>query len=298
MIILNSQVSGRFKFEVTKKNGEKRVIADWFQNLITNSGLDLIGTISNYLSFCRVGTGSGIPENADAYLDNQIAYTSYTESTSHGTFGTSPRYVWYKITKRFAEGIATGNLSEVGMSNTDGQDSGDVLFSRALILDGEGDPTTITVLANETLDVTYEFRRYIPESDTTGTVELRGNNHNYTGRASLWTSWKYLFYGGGGISSIPGMDVYNGVISDIDGFPDGTGSSTTSKTIYNYSNGNYYRDWKFSLALDQGNLSGFISACRVDMIGSYYQFGFSPDIEKTSDDIMSLTFRASWSRRT
>ncbi len=32
------------------------------------------------------------------------------------------------------------------------------LFSRALIVDAEGDPTTIAKLADEQLDVEYEFR--------------------------------------------------------------------------------------------------------------------------------------------
>ncbi len=292
MITLHSQISGRFKFEAVKRNGERRTLAE-FPNLITNSGLDLIGTTSYYLNYCRVGSGSGTPAVTDSYLGNQIASTSSNSGTpTNGTQGTSPIYRWYKVTKRFAEGVAAGNLSEVGMSDS----ATGVIYSRALILDGAGDPTTITVLSNETLDVTYEMRRYIPESDTTGSVELRGNTHNYTGRASLWESWKIPF---GAHIAIPyTMRVYDGTIGTISGDPSGLSTSTNTRTVDSYSNGNYYRDWKYDFSLSEGNLTNFISACRVGMIGAYYQFGFSPDIEKTSDDIMSLTFRASWSRRT
>ncbi len=296
MITLNSEVSGRFKFEAVKRNGDRRILAE-FPNLILNNGLDLIGTTAYYLNYCRVGSGSNAPQVTDSYLGNQTAYTNTTSgSTTNGTQGTSPIYRWYKVTKRFAEGVATGNISEVGMSSTDGNNTGDVLFSRALILDGSGNPTTITVLSNETLDVTYEFRRYIPETDVTGTVELRGNTHNYTGRACMWASWHMPFQGG--TSPNDQMRVYDGTIGDITGAPSGSNSYTDTETIYSYSNGNYYRDWKYSLSLSQGNLTNFISAARIGMVGAYYQFGFSPDIEKTSDDIMSLTFRASWSRRT
>ncbi len=298
MIALESQVSGRFKFVAVNRNGERRILADWFPNLITDAGLDLIGNTPSYLSYCRVGSGSGTPANSDSYLDNQIAYTGTQQSTSSGTSGVSPRYLWYKTTKRFAEGVAAGNISEVGMSNTSGNDTGDVLFSRALILDGEGNPTTITVLSDETLDVTYEFRRYIPETDTTGTITLRGTEHTYTGRASLWTSWDENFSGGYAPNSDERMYVYDGTIGDIDGSPNGSSKNTITENILTYSNGNHYRDWKSSLSLDQGNLTNFISACKVSLVGAWYQFGFSPDIEKTSDDIMTLTFRASWSRRT
>jgi len=90
MIALESQVSGRFKIEAVKRNGDRRVLAE-FSNMILNSGLDLIGTTTNYLNYCRVGSGTTAPQVTDSYLESQIAYTSSTSgSATSGSQGTSP----------------------------------------------------------------------------------------------------------------------------------------------------------------------------------------------------------------
>src|SRR5690606_31940294 len=49
---------GRFKLEAERPDGQRRLLADWFPNLITNAGLNRIGTSSGWLTACAVGTGS------------------------------------------------------------------------------------------------------------------------------------------------------------------------------------------------------------------------------------------------
>ena len=51
---------------------------------------------------------------------------------------------------------------------------------RALILDGGGSPTTLTILSDETLDVTYTIRVYPPTTDVTGSITLDGVSYGYT----------------------------------------------------------------------------------------------------------------------
>jgi len=169
-----------------------------------------------------------------------------------------------------------------------------------LVLDGAGSPTTITVLSDEYLDVTYECRRYLPEGDVTPyTIELRGITHTITGgRASNITStttWPLPFSAASAYQI--NCKVYDGTIGAITGYPSGVSSNAYTKSILAYTNGNHYRDWKYNFSLTQGNLTNFISAIGVYLVGGYYQFGVSPDIEKTSDDIMNFTFRASWGRK-
>src|SRR5690606_8917143 len=104
-------------------------------------------------------------------LGSRIASSNTVPSNTAGTTSAAPYYTWMRKTFRFAAGVATGNLSEVGISwLTTG-----ALFSRALILDSGGLPTTITVLADEVVDVTYEFRIMAKTDDETGSVTFTGS---------------------------------------------------------------------------------------------------------------------------
>ncbi len=296
MISMKSKLCGFYKLEaISAKTGKKRLLMDWFPNLITNGGLDRIGTASDWLNYCHVGAGNTAPANSNTALETFVGSASVNSQTD-GVSGSSPYYRWLKKVYRFNPGEATGNIAEVGIGWTAATGS---LFSRALILDGGGSPTTITILSDEYLDVTYECRRYLPESDSSShNVTLRSIVHTITGgRAAYITNtsyWSMPFHGG---DALVACYVYDGTIGAITSQPSGSSTTTTTKEVAAYVPGNHYRDWTYSFALDQGNLGGYISAIRVFLAGGNYQFGVSPDIEKTSDDIMSLTFRASWGRK-
>ena len=298
MITMHTKLCGFYKFEATNiKTGKKRLLADWFPNLITNIGLDRIGTAYDWITYCQVGSGSSAPDFGDTGLSNYIGVTYTSVGTTTGVSGSSPYYRWYKKIYRFNPGDATGNIAEVGVGWVNGSGG---LFSRALVLDGAGSPTTITVLSDEYLDVTYECRRYLPEGDVTPyTIELRGVTHTITGgRATYITNtsyWSLPFQGG--TADQHSCYVYDGSIGVLTGVPSGASTSTSTNSKLTYTNSNHYRDWKYDFSLTQGNLTNFISAIAVGLVGGWYQFGVSPDIEKTSDDIMSLTFRASWGRK-
>ena len=108
------------------------------------------------------GTGNSTPVVSQTILDNQTGVSSSGIET-YGSTTSSPYYGYKIFTFRFNQGIAAGNISEIGVgwSGTTPLQ----LFSRTLIKDINGDPTTITVLADETLDVIYELRLYAPETD-------------------------------------------------------------------------------------------------------------------------------------
>jgi len=301
-IDIKLEVAGRFKFEAfkTDKDGEeiagsRRVLADWFTNLITDNGLDLIGSSSSYLQYCQVGSGSGTPANGDTALGTRIAATSTVNATASGTQGSAPYFCYRRNTYRFAEGDAAGNLAEVGV----GAASTANLFSRALILDGDGDPTVITVLADETLDVTYELRCYCPTVDWTGTVTISAVDYDITGRAANCTNTSAWLISQLGVSNSVGFPtVYNGAIGAITTTPSGSTASASTVSTAAYSNGTYRRDGTVGWALAAGNVAGGITALMVKFGIGTYQFGFDPAIPKDSSTVLDLTFRNSWARKT
>ncbi|HIQ53190.1 MAG TPA: hypothetical protein EYH51_08015, partial [Pseudomonas pachastrellae] len=184
---IHEDAEGWYKFEAVRPDGTKRVLADWFPNLITDAGLERMASNSDWLGYCQVGSGNNPPNVLDTALANRVGSSNTAQASASGAQAEEPYFCWQRRTVRFAEGVAAGNLSEVGMGWT----SSGNLFSRALILDSEGNPTTITVAADEILDVTYEFRFYPRLTDVTGSVTLTGNiagTYDYVMRAASVTS--------------------------------------------------------------------------------------------------------------
>src|SRR5690606_39029584 len=117
---------------------------------------------------------------------------------------------------QFGQVKSAGNLSEVGIlrSSTTGP-----LWSRALILDGQGNPTTITVLPDDFLTCYYTLRIMIPKEDAVFNIDVdygedgivptvvtgRPLNANSSSVGDGWglqtaqtSTWAYLqFYTGG-----------------------------------------------------------------------------------------------------
>lgn len=297
-LVLPSFVSGRYRMTANNRRGKTRVVADWFDNLITDNGLNQLGTLghSTYASYCRVGSGSTAPANSNTSLVSQIASTSTTQSTVSGAAASSPYYGYVQLTKRFAEGVATGNLSEVGMGATA---SGADLFSRALILDGGGSPTTITILSDETLDVTYELRFYSPASDVTGSIVIGGVTYNYTLRTRVATSSIWAPNSSAPGTATTSLFAFNGAIGAVTASPSGTSSNSSSLSLASYSSSSYYRDLTITYGLNNGNLAGGILATVFTMnsnSGQQYQMGFDVAIPKDSTKILTFVHRFSWAR--
>lgn len=289
---LISKLAGYYKLEIEKPNGERKIVADWFPNLITNTGLDRIGVSTTYLNYCQVGAGSTAPAVTDNSLVSYLAETNVPSSTT-GNSGSSPYYSWDTKVYTFTAGVATGNVSEVGISYT----SIGPLFSRALILDGVGSPISITVAADEVLYVTYQLRRYVPEVDTGGVVTIDTVDYTFVGRAANADSKSYWPCVFSYHMNTFNLSTYNGSIGAITSTPSGaSGTSTGTLNITAYTPGSYATEWEWEFSLAQGNAVGGISAVLCSCAGGVYQFSFSPVIPKTSDKIMTLTFTTGWGR--
>ena len=292
---------GFFKLEAIRPDGRVRPLTGWFPNLITDVGLNRIGT-NSYLIACHVGTNNTAPSDSDTGLAGYLAGTTTKQSDSEGARSSAPYYGWKRITYRFAAGVAAGNIAEVGIASA-AANAGSVNFSRALVLDELGDPTTVTVLSDEVLDVTYEIRLYPPLDDVTGTITVTGSgDHDYTLRASNVTS--NIAWGGvlGGRASFSPygtvhLSVYNGTIGAITSSPSGTSASVPA-TNNSYSNNSLTLTGFGTFGLNAANLSGGISAVRyVTSLGAY-QYSLDPIISKTDTKTLVLTNRISWGRYT
>lgn len=139
-----------------------------FHNLVLTTGLARMA-VDTWINRCCVGTGNSTPVASQVALDNFLASTKTTALGTTDTGGiqvTEAPFYWFgRSTWRFNVGVATGNISEVGLGWGDSN-----LWNRALVKDIEGNPTTITVLADEYLDVISEVRIYPKES--TGVFNL------------------------------------------------------------------------------------------------------------------------------
>lgn len=302
---ISAGVAGYFKLEaVNAETGERRVLADWFPNLITDLGMDRIGAGSSLFGAAMVGDGSTPPANGDGQLANWVASGGSLQGTSGGYVPGTPFHMASRATYRFAQGAAAGNLTEVGMSW--GSVSGN-LFCRSLIKDGNGNPTTITVLASEYLDVTYELRFYPPQTDQSFNLTIAGVTHACTIRAaqtSQWVHYESLFYGGAsfttGSSSNQNYLYSSGAsLGPVTGGPTGAASvtSVSAATNQTYVAGSYTKHGTLSIGLNDGNLSGGISAYVFQTYIGCYQVTFNPPIAKTNTKTMTISPAISWARR-
>lgn len=149
---INNSVGARFKLVVRKASTEEITReTEWFKNIVLDTGLNQM-SVGTWIDRVRVGSGNSTPVASQTQLDNTIASTTALFGGS-GTVSqqttTSPYYLAANRTYRFAEGVAAGNISEVGCGWGNGLD----LWNRALVKDLNGNPTTITVLSDEFLDV-------------------------------------------------------------------------------------------------------------------------------------------------
>lgn len=301
--MITAGIAGRFKLEaVNVETGERRELAPWFNNLITDSGLNAWGT-GGILGGCVVGTGSTTPAVSDTALATWRAYSNTITSSVLGGQATVPYYSSVTRVYRFAAGTATGNLTELGVCVGS---STTALFSRTLIKDGSGNPTTITVLASEALDVTYELRLYAPSADVPHSTVIAGVTYTGVVRAANVTSFVssgYTWYLGNSMGGAIDLmqpsysaRVGNGAIGAATTSPGGTNVDVGDVVASAYSNGSLARTGTLTLGLSQGNVAGGITSALIPTKLGAYQISFSPAVPKDATKVLTLGLTLSWAR--
>ena len=176
------------KFQLIVKNVKTGKVTDtgWIDNLVLNSNFDnaFIPT-GSFFTYINLGTGSVVPTLADTSLDNFLVNLSVGAASS-SLAGASTDFVdpiystsagWEST---FALGAVVGNISEIGLSRGNNSD----YLTRALITDGVGDPTTITLGVDDILTVNYRMGYEMDTSHAAGaiTVDFDGSNIDLTAK--------------------------------------------------------------------------------------------------------------------
>ena len=254
-------------------------------------------SVGTWIDRVRVGSGNSTPVASQTQLDNTIASTttvlSGSELTSKQTT-TSPYYAAAKRTYRFAEGVAAGNISEVGC----GWGTGLALWNRALVKDLNGNPTTITVLSDEFLDVIVEVR-YYPTQSFSGSFNLLNktggivSNHTYTGLPQLSESTSVSFGKvSGGLT-----DIYGGSINNVNTNPTSSLGQVSASSAYPSP-----KTLTCTSSLPLNIANGSIKTVRQGFntitasTDSSYKFEIAPPIVKTNQMVLSFKFSISWDR--
>lgn len=303
------------RYKLIRRKADDTIVEEsaWSDNMILNNGLDYFGSVfgTAQLRQCHVGSGNTPPAAGNGSLEIFVAGTSDDTFVSSFVESTTARYTTITTRWRFAAGVAEGNISEVGIaiSATDNIDSGAPLFSRALVVDGAGSPTTITVLADEILDVMWEYTKYAPAEDIAGIVSIDIDGtptaHNYTIRPcniiSGGSSWSTSIH-----SRIDAVPPNSGNMSN---FGSGAGNSTmgapftvlsgtaeagTSMSASTYISGDYFIDTTLVFGLDVCNFVGGITALKFNNGVVGWMMEISPAIQKINTKSFSLTLRNVW----
>lgn len=317
------RMKGLYKLRVHKaKSGTVTKETGWMDNVITNLGLGYFHTQPHFGAFdssgatfnnVAVGSGSTTPTVNDTTLTSYVASVSAGElggGTGWLTYNSSgyvpaaspnPPYWWARINYLFPTGVAAGNLTEIGVypggtSYTNG------LFSHALIVDAGGNPTTITVLSDEVLTVTYQINYYIDTSDTAFSFNL--NSSPVTGIYRMCNIGTTPNLNGGLDGNVPTVGFYTGAIGTVTGQPTGQigvsqGNSNPGSFIdwvNDIANsGTWYYD--YTLTMPTGTATGTIASITYNHGLLQYQFGnLSTPIVKTSGQQLQMSFRGSWGR--
>lgn len=334
MISMKQRVSGRYKLMRVK--AESRAVVEetpwiveetpWCKNLLTYPFFNNAFTGNSYLKGCVVGAGTSAPAESDTSLASYLASTTDQQSlTTTRNYTVSPRYVSYAVRFRFGEGVAAGNVSEVGIvtSSTAGSitiNSGTQISSRARVTDEHGNPTSITVLPDEFLDVVWELYVYAHE-DVAGTVSLDINgvptNFDFTMRSIGMNTTQY-WYGGPTSTSNTGGRLPDGrlavgtgtglgsacvIVEDTsliayDGTPTRMSGSTgnfTTKVDAPYTSNSKELSTVIRVPLNNGNIAapGFRSVI-LQQHHAAHQILFDDYILKSNLEVFELDFTIQW----
>lgn len=276
-----------------------------FKNLITNIGLNRIGTGGIALNM-YVGTGGGVPAITDTSMFTLRAQTTGTR-TAMNPAGAPTYHAIATFVATFDQGATSGNLTEVGVGWNDSPVNS--IFSHALIVDGMGNPVTLTVLADEILTVTYILHCYTTLTDVTGTVTISGNDYDYIIRACNQPvsnqAAALLGVGASGQGSINPIaaTTFSGNISAVTTEPTGNIGSINSFSggtfVHPYVSNTLQIEGSFTFNITQGNgPSGTRTVSFAWPSLGTFQCQFEPPIPKDNTKTMTFRFRWTWARHT
>lgn len=306
-IPLKVSVGGIFTLRVYR-NGNLRQIVGPFENLVLNQGLDILcgdvtfggSTAASVMSFIDVGTGTNTPAITDSTLQTPLGNPQIYTSIGSPTYVAGPP-AYHTVTGVYTYplGALVGNISEIGAGGASANYGPPVarpfyLFSRALIVDGGGHPTVISLTSADQLVVTYELRRYLDLTTNTGSVIISGVTYGtqtqiYSVTTGITAPNVTAPYSG---------TIFNGystttLVAPTDTSIPGSAGPSNAFTFDAYSPGSFYRTCYATISP-----SAFTTA--IGSIGlilwGKWQIVMTPTIPKTADNALTLHFSFSFTQ--
>ncbi|WP_180122972.1 hypothetical protein [Acinetobacter sp. YH12086] len=303
MFNIETQVGAKFK-AIVKKGNRVTKESGWSNNLVLDAGLNRM-SVGTWINRCCVGTGNSDPNAGQTMLDSFVASTTSPKNgLAVANTSVAPYYYGYRLTWVFAIGTATGNLSEVGLGWGDNN-----LWNRALLRDAAGNPTTITVLSDESLEIIAEVRCY-PSATISGSFQLVDKNdvliseHTYAGLPVIANASTGSF-SRVELGYAAGISEYRNAMSSKDPMPTGI---TTLPLMYaiDTANGNTttYPTPTSAKAVctfppskaNYAHKTLFLRNTLLADTGIGYKLEISPTISKTSLESLVYEFTLSWGR--
>ena len=309
----NMGIAGEFRCVVKRADGSVKLDTGYQKNLILDQGLDYFGSDDTTYSFnsaCVVGTGNSIPKVTQTKLDNAVGYAilaGVDDKKDYDVVRDGNLYKTSRQCKYSIKGLDNANITEVGLASRFSSNTNYSLNTRALIKDSNGNPTTITVLSGEQLDIYYKVWRIFDLTDKTGTFNLLDGvggsvAYNYKTRpAHVGTSsFANLNLDAMGTINSLSLQLATGDLAAVTSAPTGGSSMSSAKTLSPYVLGSYKRVVTLSLSISVANFAIRSMLVSLPFIGTWQvRFGSVADdspLTKTATQTLSIPIEFSWGR--
>jgi len=260
---VGSRVKGRFKLRAMKGNIIMRESA-WCPNIIVNGAFDfwLQNATSIGIMGFVAGAGTATPQPTDTSLQSYLGGGgSVEEGWVIRNTTVSPRSITIGVRIRASEGAIVGNVAEIALcrGTTGTPNNSTPIFNRARVVDEMGNPTTITVLSDEVLEVIYEITLYAIDGATgTLTINIDGTptNFDYEIRPISMndTTW-WEITGNVGIPHVTGQTTFGDPSASSAPAGYSTSNRFISRVLAPYVIGSKERLQTIRLPLNNGNIA-------------------------------------------
>jgi len=284
-------LAGYFKLEVEKPDGSIKELAPFQKNLILDQGLDA----NAYKDYCHIGTGTSTPVVTQTGLDALVAIKVGGAAGGNTNSGAEPYYTDSVRIYSFAVGAFNGEaLAEIGLGGPEAAS----LWSRSLIKDVTGTPTTVTVLSDEILKVTYTIRITPPTADS---VAVLGAYTCTTRPANVNNAAGWYVGFGNGFSAAGSTSIFtNASLGPTTGSIGGSsiygisGGAVGTATLVGVRTGRFSQSFGVGDINTANGISGWFIHC--SSFSYQWQVLIDPPIMKTSTDILTITHDTTWDR--
>lgn len=290
-------VEGRYVLERIKP-GHGVIQELSFPNLVTDFGMNALGSGEYNPMYIHVGTSTTPPANSNTSLGTFGTSFSLpgTGDDAYANSGAPDYYAQKFIVKKSEIGAATGNWTEIAVSNQ--AETGNI-YSRALILDSGGNPTTFTVLADEQMQASYELRHYPIFTDDVRNVTISGVTKSTITRVCNASNWRWYSLSELYSFHLINCNPYTGDLNEsaVSGLPAGDALGQVDTLRAAYGSNNFYRDASAIWAADYATGTHRTYVWGNSWSGPLFQVQYNTPIVKGSTQQLVMNQRYAWARR-